>query len=431
MPLECRPSVVAHRPISVGHNEEVKRSYREPGVQLPRAQVEVYLEGEEHPRFWLSIIDAAEAARWASACLIVPQGREHEWLFKTMRGLTEVAKSATCSRLIAVRLNGREHSFKSGLNGVQQELGDLVSILSPQGCESIPFLTPGGETLGKRRVRAAGKLASGDRYFVEECEDEEKRPTRRLVFASNPCVVQTEVTLGTKKKKSKQVVDHLTSAYHVSVLAGLVGYCKLSDVCLVGLGGGALATALIRAEPSLRLSIVELDPEIVEVACRWFEFDADRKDTRIDCPRDGLTAFDNDNAHFSAIVIDVDAKQEKHIGVSCPPQAFLRVEYLAKLARATGRDGLVVYNLVARDPDAKRRALDNFSAVFEHVAVLQPNDDDLNHIVFAQKESSYPAGETVRAVRDAAQCWLAQQPAPSDPLGIISHLEKLVDLGPT
>lgn len=400
-------------------------------MQSLHVQVEVYLEGEEHPRYWLSIVDVAGAARWTSACLIVPQGREHEWLFATMRGLTEVAKSATCSRMIAVRLNGREHSFKSGLSGVQEELGDLVSIISPQDCESIPFLTPGGETLGKRRVRAAGKLASGDRYFVEECEDEEKRLTRRLVFASNPCVVQTEVTLGSKKKKLKKVVDHLTSAYHVSVLAGLVGYCKLSDVCLVGLGGGALATALVRAVPSLRLSIVELDPEIVEVACRWFEFDAHRKNTIIDCPRDGLTAFDKDNAAFSAIVVDVDAKQGKHIGVSCPPKAFLSVEYLAKLARATGSHGLVVYNLVARDPDAKQRALDNFRAVFEHVAVLRPNDDDLNHLVFAQKTAASSAYATVGEVRAAARRWLAEQPAPIDRLGLLAHLEKLVDLQPT
>lgn len=73
-------------------------------------------------------------------------------------------------------------------------------------------MTAGGD-LGNRTVVARGETASGDGYFVEEVT-EGKAKVRRLVFASNPRAVQTEVALlapkkqGKKKAKGPPRVDH-------------------------------------------------------------------------------------------------------------------------------------------------------------------------------------------------------------------------------
>ena len=65
--------------------------------------------------------------------------------------------------------------------------------------------------------------------------------------------------------------------FHCVIAAGLEGLRAISEsskCTLVGLGGGGLATFLLRAYPSLgHLNIIELDDAVVRVARDFFGFE--------------------------------------------------------------------------------------------------------------------------------------------------------------
>lgn len=375
-------------------------------------------------RYFVTVLDV-EASSAMTTCLIVPQGREHEFVFATECGLRQIGSSCGSGRLISVRLNGHSHSFKD-LESVRQELSGIAVRLSANGAERIPFATPGGD-MGNRRVREVGRLSNGDEYYVEEIE-QGKSVTRRLVFASNPFSIQTEIAVAAKKKKKKRAL-HLASAYHSAILAGLVGFECLEDVCLVGLGGGALATALARcSSKDARLRVVELDPVVVEIAKNWFGFDNKRPHLVVDCV-DGLTAFDKDEKSYDAVVVDVDSKDASK-GMSCPPEEFVQIEYLEKLKRSARR--LVAFNVVARDENERRRALTNISSVFPVVCRLRPDEDDVNVVVFASTNNETPLHEDgeglslqKRKLQDTVRRWLSSSTSNlgDDPLGLAEMID--------
>lgn len=294
-----------------------------------------YYEG----RYSLKVVDT-EHRKVAAMCLIIPQGREVEWIFGTEDGLRQVAEQAECGRLIAVTLN-RGHSFD--LDTVQKELADTVKRLAP-GAGIVNFVSPGG--VGNRTV-----LEQGDDYAVEDVDG-----NRRLVFGN---VLQTEVG-----KKG------LISAYHRAMHSLILSYGD--DVVLVGLGGGALAMSLRK---KMKVRIVEIDADVVRIARQWFGFKG-----AVDVA-DGLTNFDDAAAaaKTDVVAVDVDAK-DPSVGVSCPPPAFVTCDYLHKLKRTCRT---VIYNVVARDARFVNDALANFKRVFAKVAHVKPDPDDLNLVIVA------------------------------------------------
>ena len=151
--------------------------------------------GEEAkgPKYSLTVLDSKGfAAQQPMAAFIVPQGREHEYLFSADDGLRQISASASCSRLLSVTLN-RGHRFES-LEAVQEELGACVVDFAPSGVSGkIPFMTT-ADSLGSRDIVHRGTLLSGDEYMVEETELDGCL-LRRLVFAQNTNVIQTEVSL--------------------------------------------------------------------------------------------------------------------------------------------------------------------------------------------------------------------------------------------
>jgi hypothetical protein len=75
------------------------------------------------PRFMATVVDAAGGSRLA-AVFLVPQGREHEWLFANGEGQQQLALNCSAQRLVIVCL-GRGHAFGTS-PAVQAELSPLV-----------------------------------------------------------------------------------------------------------------------------------------------------------------------------------------------------------------------------------------------------------------------------------------------------------------
>ena len=391
-------------------------------------KTEIQIPDDERPRYAIKTLDVAEEAQTPCACFVVPRGREHEFVFSSDEGLAQVAGSAKCARLLVVNLDPQRAGHSYGdVRAVQRELEPLIKDLAPPGAGTVPVMTAGND-LGRRDVVATGAMDSGDAYVVEQVLDG-SRTLRRLLFRSNPRSIQTEVavakvkppkTSNGKKKKSKAKTQwrvdgaDVRSAYHRAILAAVATSrldTAVEDVVLVGLGGGALATALQALVPSVRIRVVELDCAVVDVAERWFGFSRAGVDVTVG---DGLAAFD-DAAAADVVVIDVDAK-DASLGMSCPPAAFLAPAYLQKVKRVLRPGGVCVVNIVARSEKSFSRAMVDLRAVFDDIRICDPTDDDVNRVVVAR--TGAPPDRDAWRVRLRTWC------AAGDPLGLLGQLDR-------
>ena len=259
------------------------------------------------PLYSCTIVDAAAplqgAAASSCAVLLVPMGREHEWLFGARAGQRALCKQAGVGRLIFVTLgvgaaNGRRFAALSQAQ-VQAELSPAVLTMLPASSSggsggspaACPYLAVAAE-LGRREVVAEGRSALSGVYVVEDCYEESEEEEaecaatgalppfnrRRLIFASNRAALQSEVHLAAGR------VSHAPPpcfAYHCAMAAAVAALHAapgeelepITRVLVLGLGGGALPSYLassLPCSPRLHIVAVELDADIVACAAAHF-----------------------------------------------------------------------------------------------------------------------------------------------------------------
>ncbi|KDO33001.1 hypothetical protein SPRG_02692 [Saprolegnia parasitica CBS 223.65] len=357
------------------------------------------------PRYSIRLVDVhAQGPNGTCGVFLVPQGREHEYLFATEEGAMELASGAGFSRFLIVSL-GRTHTFES-LEAVQLELNPKIMELSPESLgrnEKIPYMTV-QEGLGQRQVVAQGTSALSGDYFIEEVESH-----RRLVFLSNSNTIQTEILLlpaltakqlKAKKKKAASTrvrfdPTYLGFEYHKSMAALLKTHTELHPVVtqkhrslLVGLGGGALASYVQATMPSVALTAVELDPTIVEIATTYFGLMTNSNLQVI--TDDGLAVLAAAApASYDSILIDVDAKtaDEKAAGITCPPLTFLTPSSLAAMHAALCENGVLLLNVSCRSSAMYKDVLSRLRTAFgaSPVLELRASEQDVNRIVVVSK----------------------------------------------
>ena len=393
-----------------------------------------------------------------AAVFLVPQGREGDFLFGTRPGRAALAASCRTRRLVLVAVRAQRHASGGGDSGggddsggggdgggggggasdVQAELSPLVTPLLPAsvrgGTTRVPFLTT-NDGLGERKLVASYPAADGSttgEIRVEEVRLEASPPSRcvatlrRLVFASNPRLVQSEARL--VEADGRVDTAYLSSAYHACIVAGLAigwpshpsstGGGQLPSVMVIGLGGGCLPTFL-RRHAACSVPVVELDASVAAVAKAHFGFAEDDECSLSIC--DGLVAVaSSPRASLHAIIVDA-ASDDPRLGMSCPPAAFVALPFLLAARDALAPGGVLVINVVARSKTAFANALVSLRAAFPH---LQQADaaDDLNRVVFAR--AAAPVGGAGGAAARFAAAAAAAGRAPWD---AAMELQELVD----
>uniref|UniRef100_UPI003AAE08DF eEF1A lysine and N-terminal methyltransferase isoform X2 n=1 Tax=Centroberyx gerrardi TaxID=166262 RepID=UPI003AAE08DF len=322
--------------------------------------------------------------------VLMPQGRETDWLYGSSEGRRQLAASANFRRLVIVAMH-RNQEY-TDMQAVQSELSPMVMDLAPPGMpdnQQVPFLSVGGE-LGWREVVSRGVSELSGDYSVEDVRGEDGELYRRLVFLSNAGLVQSEnrlVSLNTasshkkrNKKKVKPTAPPATSstslsvnsgflccAHHEVMVAGLamLGVDVPVSVLLVGLGGGGLPQFLRDFVPAATVEVVELDPVVLEVAKEWFGFRPD--DHLIVTLGDGLEricALEKEGGRlFDVIMFDVDSK-DTTVGMSCPPPGFVETSLLQKVCSLLTPRGVFMLNLVCRDSVLRKSVLERVRGVF-------------------------------------------------------------------
>ncbi|CAB4067056.1 unnamed protein product [Lepeophtheirus salmonis] len=296
------------------------------------------------------------------AVFVVPEGRESEWLFVTEEGRRQLAESAGCLRMIVVHLH-REHTYSS-IDAIQDELSSYA--------------------LEVERSRGKSKL-SGE-FVVEDVSLDDGLDYRRLIFLSSPNLTQSEAKLIYKGngKKKKQVIDHsfLACAHHSVMISSLDAYSKEKCTCLiVGLGGGALASHVSNSFSKLKVDVVELDPAISRVAQDHFEF---RENERLKVINDDGIHYINglSPSVYDVIMLDVDNK-DRALGMSCPPKPFIEIDFMNNIKKSLRDNGMLVLNLVCRDPLLREAAIKDLQSVFKKVRSYKI-PEEVNEILYCQ-----------------------------------------------
>mmetsp|Transcript_12132 Transcript_12132/g.18248 ORF Transcript_12132/g.18248 Transcript_12132/m.18248 type:complete len:181 (-) Transcript_12132:908-1450(-) len=115
-------------------------------------EVNVYARSDDEfaqPLYRVTVVDTIaiedqKKREHEACCFIVPRGKECAYLYSSVEGLRQIAASAKCKRLIAVKLDGRgrtELAFdpEIDMSFLQSELEPLVLLLAPTTSEKNYF----------------------------------------------------------------------------------------------------------------------------------------------------------------------------------------------------------------------------------------------------------------------------------------------------
>jgi predicted O-methyltransferase YrrM len=174
----------------------------------------------------------------------------------------------------------------------------------------------------------------------------------------------------------------LALAYHPSA----------KRILFVGLGGGSAPKRIWRDFPRLLLQVVELDPEVVKTAYRWFDLPrSNRLQVDVDDGRRWLARHDG---RWDAIVLDA------FYADSIPFHLATR-EFLELAASRLAPGGVVVTNtigsLTGRYSRLQRSLVRTYRSVFPTVAVHPVFEDggghdpeEVRNIILVAGESALP-----------------------------------------
>ena len=164
-------------------------------------------------------------------------------------------------------------------------------------------------------------------------------------------------------------------------------------VLFIGLGGGSAQKRMWRDFPDLRLQAVELDPDVVTAAYRWFALPRDPR-LRVDV-EDGRRFLRSDEGGWDVIV--VDAYYADSI-----PFHLATVEFVELVRSRLSPGGTVVVNVIgALTGDASkllRSITKTYRSVFPTVALhpvyLDANDrveDEIRNVVLVATDAAAPS----------------------------------------
>eukprot|EP00884_Botryococcus_braunii_P023150 jgi/Botrbrau1/9519/Bobra.0211s0010.1 len=291
------------------------------------------------PRFCAAVLDVdagrMRAAARTCAVFIVPQGREHEWVFASEEGQRQIAAQCSTGRLIVLSLS---HCQQYGsLEEVKKEASREVLPLLPGLVRGSPAAVPIMTTddgIGHRTTLETASSAISGSIVVEDVEEgtgKDRKRLRRMVFLSNRGLIQSEVRLQpapaaaagggaappsaggsaaspspSKGKKGKGrgkgkppgrkepgdaggssgkddggagplAVDHscLSFSYHKAVVAAtslVAGIPKGKAWRAMVIGvGGGSLPNFLNRQLGMHVTAVELDPVVLELARRHFD----------------------------------------------------------------------------------------------------------------------------------------------------------------
>ncbi len=168
--------------------------------------------------------------------------------------------------------------------------------------------------------------------------------------------------------------EYLGLPYASVMFAGLALCAEPRRMLVVGLGGGTLPMFLRRHYPDAVIDAVDIDPDVVDVAQRFFGFREDGgMRAHVD---DGRRFVEQVQRPYDAIFLDAFASTEL-------PAHLTTQEFLLAVRRAIKPDGVVIGNLWGRNSNPLFDAMvRTYQEVFDELFILNVSGAD-NKILLA------------------------------------------------
>jgi spermidine synthase len=262
------------------------------------------------------------------------------------------------------------------------------------------------------RERGFGYLDSRDKAAVVE------DPSLRVVHAEDTryhrlSVVEDVDTRYLRFDNSLQSAMYLDDPYRTRFRytdyfhLGLAYNSGARDVLFIGLGAGSSQKRMLREFPELRITTVELDPDVVDVGYRWFSVP---RSPRLEMVvGDGRRFLADDPARWDVIVIDA-------FFADAIPAHLVTQEFLELARSRLTPGGVVVTNAIGALSGRGSRLFraiyktyrSEFPTVLVHPAIVRPDrgDESFRNLILVATEKAAPVRRALverwAAVRDAA-----------------------------
>src|SRR5690349_21786145 len=180
-------------------------------------------------------------------------------------------------------------------------------------------------------ARAELRLVHSERSLYREVLVYENGDVRCMCFTRS-CRVGRQSCINTKYP------DRMVMHYPQMMLGALYVNSAPQSVLIVGLGGGTLPRALRQLLPNVKIDVVEIDPAVVRVAHRYFDFASSDK-TRV-IETDGRVYVKRAlraGQHYDLIMLD--AFDHEYI-----PEHLLTKEFLEEVKSLLAPQGVLAAN---------------------------------------------------------------------------------------
>lgn len=168
--------------------------------------------------------------------------------------------------------------------------------------------------------------------------------------------------------------ERLELHYTRAMMAVLLFSDAPRDLLMIGLGGGTLARYAYTHMPDTRITVVELEPQVVSAARAWFGLPDDDSRLRVEVG-DGLDYLEAHPQRADLLLMDAF---EGHVA-----PAHLRDERAcAACFGALRRFGILAVNFMAADPKLDVGVV-RLAAAFDGRVLIMPTGDRANTVVLA------------------------------------------------
>ena len=173
---------------------------------------------------------------------------------------------------------------------------------------------------------------------------------------------------------------HIQQDYFQMILGALLLEPEPKRILLLGLGIGVLPRTFNEIFPASHIDVVEIDPNVLEVARKFFFFHtSENLHVHID---DGFNFVMQlpDNASYDMIVLDafIDVTEE-----CCAPDSFLTDHFIEKVNQRLSPNGVLVINTLPPLCSKHEHERELYKKVFG--TIFYTSIEGLNTIILAKK----------------------------------------------
>ena len=220
-----------------------------------------------------------------------------------------------------------------------------LALLALAGCAAGPVSSTGSE----RETVLYEKASPYNNIVVTESAD-----GLRILRFERGGARQSLVKLGDP--------DYLGLPYAKAAFTGLALSTEPQRILVIGLGGGTLPSFLHKHYPGAAIDAVDIDPDVVAVAKRYFGF---REDARMRAHvGDGRRFIEDVRQPYDIIFLDA-------YGSDSLPEHLTTLEFLQAVKRAVKAGGVVVGNVWGRGSNRLYDAMvRTYQDVFDDLYIL-------------------------------------------------------------